>query len=1176
MCRPPAGPSPRQHSFLLLLLLVLAVVFPIALGTAHPAAAQVATLGEWRTLSQTMPINPIHAALLRTGKILVVAGSENDPTETVYRAAVWDPATNSATTQTTPWDLFCNAMSQLPDGRFLITGGNKQYNPFRGIRTTTVFDPATEAFIQVQDMARGRWYPSNALLSDGTTATFSGWLEDSGGTNSAVEIYEVGVGWSPELDAPFIPPLYPWLHLLPDGRLFFSGSTPASRFFNSGSRTWSGVAAQTGLDADRFFGSSVLLPLRPETGYAPRIMIMGGGNPSTATAEIIDLSQPLPAWRSLPSMSGPRSDMNAVLLPNGTVLALGGSGQRKVASTATLGADLFDPVSETWSPAGTMAFPRLYHSVALLMPDATVWVAGSNPQEGVWESKIEVYSPPYLFTSTGARAARPSIAGAPSTVGYGAAFSVQTPNATDVASAVLIRPGSSTHAYDFDQRVVGLTFIRENGTLTVTAPPNPGVAPPGYYMLFLLNSAGVPSIARFVQLSETPGNALPRATITNPAADVTIAPGQTVTFAGTGTDANGSIARYSWVFPGGSPAGSTVATPGAVTFANPGRYVASLTVTDDLGDTDPSPPTRVVTVQPAGFAASFTSPDAGANVSGTVAVGMAATGGSGSLTYTLAIDGTTVSTQTTSAATAAYAWNTVLYADGARTLALTVTDTAGHTSTVNRTATVANGTSGSLGVELTSPLSGETVKGAVGVNVWVEGASTPPFQFTMSVGGTIVGTASAPQTHVTLSWDTAQTPDGARTLLVTVRDSAGRLGSRAVPVTVQNGTAPPTASFTSPGANATVSGTVAVGMAVSGGTPSYTYQLSIDGTSAYSATSAATSASYSWNTTTVANGSHTLRLTLTDNGGQTSTVTRTVTVQNTTPPPAGGLDVYITTPAPGATVTGSVTVNIWVEKATGSATVYTLSVGGQTVWTQTSAGAHVWGDWDSRTVADGPATLVATVRDATGKTGTGTLAVTARNGTSPPPSPPPPTASFTSPGAGATVSGATPVGMAVTGGSPSYTYQLAVDGASVFNQTTANTSVTYSWSTTSVSDGAHTLTVTVTDGGGRTSTATRTVTVNNATGGTLGVELTSPIPGLTVRGTVAVNVWVTGTSTAPYTCTISVASTVVDTTTSSGTHVTFGWNTTQTANGSRSLTVTVTDAAGRTGSRTIPVVVQNP
>src|SRR5207253_3484843 len=108
-------------------------------------------------------------------------------------------------------------------------------------------------------------------------------------------------------------------------------------------------------------------------------------NPATATTEIIDLSATTPAWQWGPSMSQPRIEMNAVILPSGKVLAVGGSASDENASTASLNADLYDPATNTFSAAGANAFARLYHSVALLLPDATVWLAGSNPKRGTYE-----------------------------------------------------------------------------------------------------------------------------------------------------------------------------------------------------------------------------------------------------------------------------------------------------------------------------------------------------------------------------------------------------------------------------------------------------------------------------------------------------------------------------------------------------------------------------------------------------------------------------------------------------------------------------------------------------------------------------------------------------------------------------------------------------------------------
>jgi hypothetical protein len=137
----------------------------------------------------------------------------------------------------------------------------------------------------------------------------------------------------------------------------------------------------------------------------------------------------------------------------------------------------------------------------LLLPDATVLLTGGNPRRGSYEGHLEIYSPAYLFNIGGGFALRPTITGVPAAIGYGATFQVLTPVAADIASVVLVRPGAATHAFDMDQRLVGLSYAVGLGALNVTAPPNGNIAPPGYYMLFILNSAGVPSVARFVKLS---------------------------------------------------------------------------------------------------------------------------------------------------------------------------------------------------------------------------------------------------------------------------------------------------------------------------------------------------------------------------------------------------------------------------------------------------------------------------------------------------------------------------------------------------------------------------------------------------------------------------------------------------------------------------------------------------
>jgi len=176
----------------------LVVIALIAIGLIVPRAtlrAQAGTQGQWTTLSTLMDINPVHIALMHTGKVLVVSGSGNVATETNYRAAVWDPQTDTLAKQPVLWDMFCNGMVILPDGRPFVVGGNLQYDPFHGHLKTSAFDPATETFTDMQNMAHGRWYPTPTTLGDGRVMVFSG-LSETGSTNTAVEFYTPGSGWS--------------------------------------------------------------------------------------------------------------------------------------------------------------------------------------------------------------------------------------------------------------------------------------------------------------------------------------------------------------------------------------------------------------------------------------------------------------------------------------------------------------------------------------------------------------------------------------------------------------------------------------------------------------------------------------------------------------------------------------------------------------------------------------------------------------------------------------------------------------------------------------------------------------------------------------------------------------------------------------------------------------------
>jgi hypothetical protein len=227
------------------------------------------------------------------------------------------------------------------------------------------------------------------------------------------------------------------------------------------------------------------------------------GSP-TNTAETIDLKAASPAWSRAGTMAFPRRHLNSTVLPDGTVLITGGTTGGGFVdinpADAARAAELWDPKTNQWTTLASNSVMRVYHSVSLLMPDGTVLHGASGnalagPVPVPDEPNHEIFSPPYLF-----KGARPTIASAPATVAYGEAFAVATPNAAQVTDVRWIRLGSVTHAFDMSARANTLTFTRTGSGVSVTAPINPIQAPPGYYILFILNRNGVPSVGKIVRV----------------------------------------------------------------------------------------------------------------------------------------------------------------------------------------------------------------------------------------------------------------------------------------------------------------------------------------------------------------------------------------------------------------------------------------------------------------------------------------------------------------------------------------------------------------------------------------------------------------------------------------------------------------------------------------------------
>jgi hypothetical protein len=439
-----------------------------------------ARLGQWSAVSPA-PIVQLHLNLLVSGKVLSWGGVGDPHT--------WDPATGVFAAVPSPSLVFCGGHSFLPDGRLLVTGGH--INNDRGLPNTNLFDPATGAWLALPAMARGRWYPTNTTLPSGEVVTIAG-ADETGAHVPVPEVWD-GSAWRRLTSAGLELPYYPRTFVAPDGRIFYAGEQQQSRYLDvAGLGRWTdGPLRRFGT---RDYGSAVM--------YAPgKILYVGGGDPPTNTAEIIDLNQPNPTWAFTGSMAFARRQMNATLLPTGDVLVTGGTsggGFNNLAGGMRT-AELWHPATGTWTTVASSAVVRIYHGAALLLPDGRVLYTGSGDGDitiAPNELNYELYSPPYLFNGP-----RPTITGSlPPRVRYGQAQVVDTPDGPGIAKVTLVGLGSVTHAFDQSTRLVPLSFSRVARGLTIVLPASRATAPPGPYMLFLVNADGVPSKGRIMIL----------------------------------------------------------------------------------------------------------------------------------------------------------------------------------------------------------------------------------------------------------------------------------------------------------------------------------------------------------------------------------------------------------------------------------------------------------------------------------------------------------------------------------------------------------------------------------------------------------------------------------------------------------------------------------------------------
>jgi hypothetical protein len=705
-------------------------------------------VGQWETAKTNFPIVAIHSAMLPTGKVLFFSYPTYPNRPNNAQAYLWDPNhPNLPVVEKDPPDqanIWCAGQTFLADGELLVFGGNLDYEgtsqTWKGLDRVFTFDPWSETWKEQPRMAHGRWYPTGVRLPDGRVPIFSG-LDESGqlvphsNTNPDVELFTpadqiggvgtikkigtIGTGDDTERALKPLGNLYPRMIVMADGHDYTAGPDKDQTWVlddvdASPTFSWHDIP---NMSRSRTWGTTV--PLPSGTGGPTKMLAIGGtewsGDPSTTTTELFDINNVGAGWQlqaGKDKLYG-RGHANTVLLPDGSMVEVGGGrgsldgyeSPLHYAEPEKRHIELWDPATGKWrlGPAQTEA--RAYHSTALLLPDGRVMSAGddfngdpgkidANTDNDPMEDTAEIYEPPYLF-----RGARPTITNAPATIGFNGSFGVDTPD-TNITKAALAAPAAVTHGVDMNQRMLQLPVDQRSGCVSVTAPTGPNAAPPGWYMLFLLNDQGVPSIAKWVKLEQ--GGTLggcgtaPPADTAPPTVNITGPTGGSV--AGTidvhatasddrgvtsvRFDVDGDQLANDTSSPYEATWNTTNLPNGEHTITATARDAAGKTSSDSVtvtvGNTDVDPPT-----------VSVTTPAAGATVTGVIGVSANASDASGISQVQFEVDGTAIGAPDT---TAPYSvqWGSINVENGDHTLTAIASDSFGNQASASVTVAVHN------------------------------------------------------------------------------------------------------------------------------------------------------------------------------------------------------------------------------------------------------------------------------------------------------------------------------------------------------------------------------------------------------------------------------------------------------------------------------------------------------
>ena len=456
------------------------------------------TVGAWDPKLYTWPLIPVHSVLTPDMRIMTY-GTDGIARQTGYFSYdIWDinaglDGGHLTLDNVTNTDIFCGSQVVLPGGSQVFLAGGDNWTGTSttntGNNNSNVLTLSSNVLARGNNMNRARWYSSSTVLLNGEVYIQGG---SSGTDRPEVRQSNGTFRLLSNTDTSTLEFQYPRNFIAPDGRVFGYDSGGRMYYVNP---TGTGTITNVGQFASNYRASDSSAAM-----FRPGRILQFGGNSNGAL--VIDITAGgTPVLTPTQSMSTQRRLVNATVLPDGRVLATGGSQVNNTLTGVNNSAEIWNPTTGTWTrgPDGQRA--RLYHSMSMLLPDARVLVGGGGAPGPQTNMNMEVYHPPYLYDSTGARAVQPRLTSAPAAIDIGETFFVDFTDAASISRVTMIKTGSVTHSWNMEQRFVEATFVRDGSRLRIQAPTRAADAPPGFWMIFALNENGVPSTARIVKVN---------------------------------------------------------------------------------------------------------------------------------------------------------------------------------------------------------------------------------------------------------------------------------------------------------------------------------------------------------------------------------------------------------------------------------------------------------------------------------------------------------------------------------------------------------------------------------------------------------------------------------------------------------------------------------------------------